>query len=134
MIDRALNVEFAGLPTVLLAALGDVIPVLLSGYYEVDPRVPKILFVVHPADFDYPDELRQRIRRAPSRPPPRRAPYATGIDGVVRISDLMSQDEYRRPPIYRDLHAAARNRTPDGLPTPRPGAAPTRRGAVEVGS
>jgi DNA-binding CsgD family transcriptional regulator len=105
VMERVLRCGLARLPTVLLEALGDVIPVHHSGYYEIDPRIPRVEEALHPAEFlPSPSAIEAGIRRHGEHPLAVR--HAEAGDGVaLRISDVMTQDEFRRTPFYAEVNA-----------------------------
>ena len=105
VLDRVLHSGLAQFPRALLAALTDVIPVLFAGYYEVDPRTPRMFIEVHPQDFLYPEELRQRGAELQAEHPIARHHYATGYGGAMRISDFISEEDHHNSTIYRELHS-----------------------------
>jgi DNA-binding CsgD family transcriptional regulator len=105
VLDRVLKVRLVDFPRALMAAITEVIPVLFAGYYEVDPRVPRMDLEVYPDDVDYPEELRLRGAELQAEHPIARHHYATGYDGALRISDVMSEQEHHASTTYRDLHS-----------------------------
>jgi DNA-binding CsgD family transcriptional regulator len=105
VMTSVLGAELAELPRVLLAALAEVVPVHHAGWYEVDPRVPKVAVTRHPDGFNPPQESIDAGILRHGEHPVAAHHAATGTGAATRISDLMTQEEYRATDYYRQVSA-----------------------------
>jgi DNA-binding CsgD family transcriptional regulator len=105
VIAQVLGVEFDRFPSAFLSALTEFVPVHHAGYYEVDPRVPSVEIMMHPRTFEtVPSALEAGIRRYGEHPVA--AEHARRGDGsALRISDVVSQEDYRSTAYYREVSA-----------------------------
>lgn len=104
VMARVVDTELADLPSVMLAALADAIPVHMAGYYELDRDLPELRLTVHPPEFEYPDHIVRRSAEIEGEHPIGAYNSATGDDSAMRISDLISQEEYHELIWYREVN------------------------------
>jgi DNA-binding CsgD family transcriptional regulator len=96
--------ELEAFPGVVLDALGAAIPYDVASYNEVDPRIPRITEVSRPVGTTYPPDIVERWLELRDEHPLYTHHARTGDGSALRISDLMSDADYRALPIYTDVY------------------------------
>lgn len=122
VLERVMCTELDRFPAVLLASLAEVIPVHHLGYYEVDPLVPRVVFATHPDDFEVNPQSLERGTLRHAEHPIAIHHRSTGDGAAVRISDLMSQQQFHALAYYAEVSApvGAEYEMAFTLPAPEP--------------
>lgn len=101
--DVACVVDVAEFPAAVLGLLRDLIPCDGAGYNEVDPTIPRIVYVTDPPDY-VPEDFAERWEAHAHLHPILRHMQETGDGTAHMISDFQSDAEYRAGDLYRNVY------------------------------
>ena len=88
----------------LLDGLVQLIPCDLVTYNEVDPRGTHFVSVARPADFEYPPDIYDRFAKYRPQHPVLEHQARTGEGTAMRISDFLTNEDYRATDLYREVY------------------------------
>lgn len=110
--------ELAG---IVAASVRRLVPSNGSGYNEVDPSVPRIVYGTDPIDF-VGEDFGEHWTRLAHQHPIFTHQQRTGDGSTHTISDFLSRREYRELELYRELYGPSgiEYQIAFGLPAPQP--------------